>query len=157
MRSEKNRSRGATAKAGRKARAATVPAPQGTAPATPTGLKEKIWVLVLDIEEKEVGGPYEPDELSSEDTDKPQIRLIKRGRKYVVEFKGDIPERVRDFAESAWIAHKDPEMVEGFVRAALRIDSEEPIETNPFEEWFEPESTPLPEPDYDPEYFENGW
>jgi hypothetical protein len=157
MRSAKSRSRGAATKAGRKARAATAPAPQGAAPATPTGSREKTWVLVLDIEEREVDGPYELGELPPTTANKPQIRLIKRGRKYVVEFKGNIPERVRDFAEDAWIGHKDPEMVERFVRAALRMDGEEPIETNPFEEWFEPEPTPLPEPDYDPEYFEDGW
>jgi hypothetical protein len=161
MRSVKSKTRGAVVKAGRKASAETVPAPQGTAPATPTGSREKIWILVLDIDEKSVDGPYEPDELTPEERarahTRPQIRLKKKGRQYITEFEGNIPERVRDFAESAWIGHKDPEMVERFVRAALRMDSEEPIETNPFEEWFEPESTPLPEPDYDPEYFEGGW
>jgi hypothetical protein len=157
MRSVKSKTRGAAVKAGRKARAETVPASQGTAPATPTGSREKTWILVLDIEEKDVDGPYELGELSPTTANKPQIRLIRRGRRYITEFKGDIPERVRDFAESAWIGHKDPEMVAAFVRAALRMDSEEPIETNTFEEWFEPEPTPLPEFDRDPEYFEGGW
>jgi hypothetical protein len=96
--------------------------------------RAETWILVLDIEGKEVGGPYTPDGLAPEDAGKPQIRL-ERVCWSAVKFKGDVPEWLRDIAKDAALGGEDPEMVAAVVRAALRGElccaregGEEPVE-----------------------------
>jgi len=130
------------------------------------------WILTLNLKDYSVSIPYKPEEVPEEEKRLPQIILIKKGRRFAAEFKGRIPYVVRDIAESAWIAYKDPEWVEKFVEGVLdRMrevaeargvqkrrftfrDLTEPALTNPFEEYFEPEPSAPPEPDLDPEYVE---
>jgi len=96
--------------------------------------RAETWILVLDIEGKEVYGPYTPDELAPEDAGKPQIRM-KRVCRSAVKFKGDVPEWLRDIAKGAALGGEDPEMIAAVVRAALRGElccaregGEEPVE-----------------------------
>jgi hypothetical protein len=98
--------------------------------------KRETWVLVLDIEGREVYGPFAPDELAPEDAGKPQIRLVAAcRRRYAVKSEGDVPEWLRGVAKGAAEGGEDPEMVAALLRAALRgelccapEDGGEPIE-----------------------------